>query len=146
VLHQLARPIAAVAEAFRVLRPGGRVLVRTVAPDDVAARVPERYLPALAAANATRLPRIATTAAWLRDTGFAAIASTRHLRNKPVVAEAQERELRVEARCRYPFVSHAELRAGIDRMRAEAAAAGDAWIDPRPTYIIVADKPFVPTP
>jgi ubiquinone/menaquinone biosynthesis C-methylase UbiE len=44
VLHQLARPVAAVGEAFRVLRVGGLVLVRTIAPEDVAERVPERYL------------------------------------------------------------------------------------------------------
>ncbi len=140
VLHQLARPAAAVGEAFRVLRVEGLVLVRTIAPDDVAERVPERYLPAMAAADAARLPRVDTIADWLREAGFGDVAAERYLRNKRLVLEDQERELRVEARCRYPFLSSDEVEDAIERMRADASIAADEWIDPRPTYVIVAAK------
>ena len=58
VLHQLTDPGAAVAEAFRVLRGGGLVLARTIAPEDAADRVPGRYLPRMAAADAARMPRL----------------------------------------------------------------------------------------
>jgi SAM-dependent methyltransferase len=133
VLHQLARPVAAVGEAFRVLRGGGLVLVRTIAPEDVAERVPERYLPAMAAADAARLPRVETVADWLQDAGFVDVAVARHLRNKRLVLRDQERELRVEARCRYPFLSSEEVEDAIERMRADSAAVPDEWIDPRPT-------------
>ena len=69
VLHQLARPERAVAEAFRVLRGGGRVLVRTIAPEDAVERVPERYLPSMAAADAARMPAVSTIEAWLARAG-----------------------------------------------------------------------------
>jgi ubiquinone/menaquinone biosynthesis C-methylase UbiE len=141
VLHQLRRPRAAVAEAFRVLRGGGFVVVRTIAPDDIATRVPERYLPAMAAADAARLPPIDAVVEWLEQAGFAAIAVERHLRNKRIVLAEQEEELRTEVRSRYPFVTSAELEQAVERMRADAAADAD-WIDPRPTCVIVGAKPL----
>jgi hypothetical protein len=103
--------------------------------------VPERYLSAMAAVDAARLPRVDTIADWLQDAGFVDIAAERYLRNKRLVLEDQERELRVEARCRYPFLSSDEVEDAIERMRADAGIAADEWIDPRPTYIIVGSKP-----
>jgi SAM-dependent methyltransferase len=143
VLHQVRNPRAAVAEAIRVLRGGGLVLVRTIAPEDARERVPERYLPGMAAADAARLPAIETIAGWLEESGFVEVAIERHLRNKRLVFVEQERELRTEVRCRYPFVTSDELENALARMRAAAIAAGEGnWIDPRPTYVIVAAKPY----
>jgi SAM-dependent methyltransferase len=140
VLHQLAEPAGAVAEAFRVLRPGGLVLVRTIAPDDVADRVPERYLPAMAAADVARLPRIQTIVDWLEEAGFDDVEVERHTRNKRLAPDEQEQELRTEARYRYPFLIDEEIEAAVEQMRCDVKAAGE-WIDPRPTYIVVAAKP-----
>jgi ubiquinone/menaquinone biosynthesis C-methylase UbiE len=139
VLHQLADPRAAVAEAFRVLRGGGLVLVRTIAPQDAAGRVPARYLPGMAAADAARLPRIEAVTGWLVRAGFAQVLAERHLRNKTLVLADEERALLVEARCRYGFLTAEELREGLRRMRADGARGG--WIDPRPTYTIVGVRP-----
>jgi ubiquinone/menaquinone biosynthesis C-methylase UbiE len=141
VLHQLARPVAAVGEALRVLRGGGFVLVRTIAPEDVVERVPERYLPAMAAADAARLPRVDEIIDWLRDAGSVVVHVERTSRNERLVLEDEERQLRVEARCRYPFLTRDDLEGAIVRMRSAAATAGDEWIDPRPAYVIVASKP-----
>lgn len=139
VLHQLARPQAAVREAFRVLRVGGLVLGRTIDPDDVAERVPERYLPAMAEADAARLPAIDAVGGWLEQAGFTDVTFESHLRNKTLDLAEQERELRTEARHRYTFIADEEVEAAIERMRADAPS-GD-WIDPRPTQVIVAVKP-----
>jgi ubiquinone/menaquinone biosynthesis C-methylase UbiE len=57
VLHQLADPRAGVVGAVRVLRGGGLVLVRTIAPEDVAGRARQRFIPRMAAADAARLRR-----------------------------------------------------------------------------------------
>ena len=112
----------------------------TVAPDDVAERVPERYLPAMAAADAARLPRVDTIGDWLRQAGFVDAVAEPYLRNKRLVLEDQERELRVEAGCRYPFLSCGEVEDAIERMRSDAGLAPDEWIDPRATYMIVGSK------
>jgi SAM-dependent methyltransferase len=140
VLHQLSEPAGAVAEAFRVLRPGGLVLVRTIAPEDVGERIPERYLPAMAASDAARLPRIDTIVGWLEEAGLADVEVERHLRNKRLDPDEQEQELRTEARYRYSFLTEEEIEAAVEQMRRDAAAAGE-WIDPRPTYVMVAAKP-----
>jgi len=63
------------------------------------------------------------------------------LRNKPLKLDDEERQLAIEARDRYPFISAAELDEGVRRMRADAGRQHDAWIDPRPTTFISAVKP-----
>ena len=70
VLHQLANPQLAVAEAFRSLAADGRVVVRTVAPEDVAARVPYRFFPSISAVDTDRMPPLDEVEGWLKDAGF----------------------------------------------------------------------------
>jgi ubiquinone/menaquinone biosynthesis C-methylase UbiE len=139
VLHQLAQPGAAVNEAFRVLRAGGLVLVRTIAPGDAIERVPARYIPAMAAADAARLPAIERIVDWLEQAGFLDVAVECHRRNKRLGLDEQERELRTEVQHRYAFIADAEVEQAIERMRVDATKG--EWIDPRPTQIIVAAKP-----
>jgi ubiquinone/menaquinone biosynthesis C-methylase UbiE len=140
VLHQLADPEAAVGEAFRVLAAGGLALVRTIAPEDAVERVPERYLPSMAAADASRLPEIAAVEQWLARAGFGPPVTRRVPRNKRLSLADEERQLLVEVRSRYPFIGAEELEEGLRRMRADAQRAGE-WIDPRPTYLLAASKP-----
>jgi ubiquinone/menaquinone biosynthesis C-methylase UbiE len=141
VLHQLAEPEAAVAEAFRVLVGGGIVLVRTVAPEEAGKRVPERYLASMAEADAARLPPIAAIQRWLVETGFVVPNARVVLRNKKLNLADEERQLGVEVRSRYPFISAAELRDGVRRMRADAERQRGEWIDARPTTFLRAEKP-----
>jgi SAM-dependent methyltransferase len=122
VLHQLAHPEAAVVEAFRVLRVGGVVVVRTIAPEDAGERVPARYVPAMAEADAARLPSLAAIAGWLEHAGFADIEVKCHRRNKKLTLAEQERDLRTEIEHRYPFISAAEVDGALERMRADAAS------------------------
>lgn len=116
------------------------MLVRTIAPEDAVHRVPERYVPAMAAADAARMPPIETLVEWLERAGFTDVKPERHLRNKALTLADEERALRTEVRSRYRFVTVDELEEGIGRMRADAAATRGDWIDPRPTFIIVARK------
>jgi ubiquinone/menaquinone biosynthesis C-methylase UbiE len=138
VLHQLARPEA--AEAGRVLAPRGVVLVRTVAPEDVGARVPERYLPSMAEADAGRMPAIATIERWLCEASFERATTRVVKRNKQLRLAEEERQLAVEARSRYPFIPATELGEGLRAMRADAERQERGWIDPRPTTFLSARK------
>jgi ubiquinone/menaquinone biosynthesis C-methylase UbiE len=140
VLHQLAVPELAVREAFRVLRPGGRVVVRTLTPEDAVERVPARFVPAMAAADAARLPSLRSVTGWLESAGFTGVEAVRHLRNALLDAAEEEQGLRIEV-ARYDAVGDAELERGVARLREAAAAAGPDWIDPRPTYVISARRP-----
>jgi ubiquinone/menaquinone biosynthesis C-methylase UbiE len=140
VLPQLADPARAVREAFLVLRPGGRAVVRTITPEDAVGRVPARFVPAMAAADAERMPSLAAVTGWLEGAGFTQVAAVRHLRNAHLDAAEEEQALRIEA-ARYDMVADSEIGAGLVRLREEAAAAGPEWVDPRPTYVISARRP-----
>jgi ubiquinone/menaquinone biosynthesis C-methylase UbiE len=146
VLHQLQHPERAVSEAFRALSADGHVVVRTIAPEDVAGHVPERFFPTIAATDTERMPPLDAIESWPRDAGFIVTERRRVLRNKKLNLADEERKLLVEVRGRYSFVSASELDAGLCLMRAEAKLNGGDWIDSRPTHIIAALKPASPRP
>jgi SAM-dependent methyltransferase len=135
VLHQLERPEAALREAFRVLGGGGIALVRTIAPEDAHDRIPERYLPRMADADAARLLPTDAIVAMLREAGFADVSVNRVLRNKHLSFPAVERALRAE-RARYDFLTDHEIEEALKRLRED----GGPWIDPRPNTILTAVK------
>lgn len=144
VLHQLANPKLAVEEAFRSLAAGGRVAVRTVAPEDVAARVPYRFFPSMSAVDTDRMPRLDEVEHWLQDAGFVINKRRRILRSKKLDLADEERAVLVEFHGRYSFIPEHERDAGLRLMRAEAKANAASWIDPRPTSFIVAAKTASP--
>jgi SAM-dependent methyltransferase len=141
LLHQLAEPARAVAEAFRVLRRPGMLVVRTVLPDDAAARVPFRFVPRLAEAQAALMPSLEDVAGWTRAAGFAEVRSRRVCRNKRLEAGAVEAQLRKDAARRYTFLTEEEIENGVRRLRDAFAASSEPFVDPRPTWFVVAEKP-----
>jgi SAM-dependent methyltransferase len=140
VLHQLAKPKLAVAEAFRSLTAEGRVVVRTVAPEDVATRAPYRFFPSMSAVDIDRMPPLDVVEGWLKDAGFVVTQRRRVLRSKKLDLAGEERTLLVEFQGRYSFIPEQERDAGLRLMRAEAEANAASWIDPRPTSFIIASK------
>lgn len=146
VLHQLRNPKLAVSEAFRALVAGGRVVVRTIAPEDVAARVPARFFSSMAAVDTARMPSLGDIEGWLRDAEFIITEHRKVLHNRKLDLADQERKLLVELRGRYSFIPEQEREAGLSLMRAKAKASGESWIDPRPTSFIAALKTAPPPP
>jgi len=140
VLHQVANPKLAVAEAFRSLTADGRLVVRTVAPEDVAARVPYRFFPSMSAVDTDRMPPLDQIEGWLKYAGFTVTERRRVPRGKRLDLADEERKLTVEFCGRYSFISEQERAAGLHLMRAEAMANAASWIDPRPTSFLVAVK------
>jgi SAM-dependent methyltransferase len=137
VLHQLEKPGRAVAEAFRVLRSPGALVVRTVLPDAAAARIPFRFFPTLARVQAEQMPALDDVTTWMRTAGFGQVRVHEALRNKRLELDAVEAQLRKEVAHRYPFLAAAELEDGLRRMRE----TWDGRPDPRPVHFVVAEKP-----
>ena len=137
VLHQVSRPDAALREARRALRDGGRVVIRTIAPEDAAERVPARFFPSMAAADVARMPPIDEIEALLARAGLVVTSTFRSLRNATLDFDREAEAARTEIASRYPFIGRGELESGL-RSMASAAAEATTWIDPRPTYFIVA--------
>jgi SAM-dependent methyltransferase len=136
LLHQLDDPARAVAEAFRVLRRSGALVVRTVLPADAAERIPFRFFPTLARVQAEQMPSFEDLTTWIRAAGFDDVRSRTVLRNKRLELDAVEEHLRSEAAHRYPFLAADELEDGLRRMRT----TWDGSPDPRPVTFLVARK------
>ena len=144
VLHQVNRPDAVLREAQRVLRGGGRAVVRTIAPSDAADRIPARFFPSMAAADAARMLPIEEIESRLDAVGLVVTSTARSFRNAPLDLRTEMDAARTEIRYRYPFIPPEELDAGLRRMERHRARVEGAWIDPRPTYFIVGRKPNEP--
>lgn len=140
VLHQLANPWLAASEAFRSLAPGGRVVVRTIASRDVAARVPYRFFPSMSATDTGRMPPLERIEGWLQGAGFVVTGRRRIFRNRKLNLADQERTLLLEFDARYSFIPEQEREDGLRLMRAEAEQNAGTWIDPRPESFIIASK------
>ncbi len=74
-------------------------MVRTIAPEDAAHRVPARYLPSMASADRERLPALESIAVWLEGAWFRIEERKRVLRNTRLHA-AEEPHLRIEVASR----------------------------------------------
>jgi SAM-dependent methyltransferase len=130
VLHQLADPRAGVAGAVRVLRGGGLVLVRTIAPEDVAGRVPQRFIPRMAAADAARLPSVEAITAWLAQAGFASVTAHLHHRRDEAAVSGVIASWGAEKPDHAPG-SRAQSTPCAARWRGDrpaAAGVGQVWI------------------
>jgi SAM-dependent methyltransferase len=136
LLHQLEKPAGAIAEAFRVLRSEGALVVRTVLPDAAAARIPFRFFPTLARVQAEQMPSLDDVTTWMSAAGFDRVRIREVVRNKRLELEAVEAQLSREVEYRYPFLAPEELEDGLRRMRA----AWDGRPDPRPVHFVVAEK------
>jgi SAM-dependent methyltransferase len=71
VIHHVRDRQAAAAEAFRVLQPGGTLVIVTDSEDDLAGRIPlTRYFPDTVQGELERYPRIETLHEELNRAGF----------------------------------------------------------------------------
>ena len=136
LLHQLEEQARAVAEAFRVLRRPGALVVRTVLPEAASARIPFRFFPTLARVQAEQMPPLEDVTAWMRAAGFGHIRVREVFRNKWLELGSVEAQLRREVEHRYPFLPADELEDGLRRMRE----TWDGRPDPRPVHFVVAEK------
>lgn len=141
LLHRLPDPGRAVAEAHRVLRPGGSLLIKTVAPADAAATLPYRLFPTMAAAQLTRLPDLSEIMGWIAAAGFGESASRRVMRDRTLDPEHLAAAVAADMEVRYPELGADELRQGLRELRAEAARHPRMWIESRATTLVRAVAP-----
>jgi ubiquinone/menaquinone biosynthesis C-methylase UbiE len=141
ILHQIADRERAIQEVYRVLRPGGCCLVRTVAPEvTLQDWVPFRFFPQVAAIEAARLPAIADILTMYTQAGFHTLHTHTVERNARVDLHKVREELQQRKRPSYKLLSEAELANGLRTIEQEWHAKGGHWIDPKPHILITGVK------
>lgn len=123
IFHQVDRRSVA-SEAARVLRRGGRLVVRTVAPDDAAQWVPHRWFPTVVAAQRQRMPEIELLCAELSRVGLDVVDVTVVEQERSIVAADAEVTVEHEVLSRYDL-SEVEVADGLARLRA---ADGERYV------------------
>jgi len=120
LLHRVPEPATVIAEAYRVLRTGGTLLIRTVSPEDAAESVPYRFFPTIAAAQRDRMPATTRLTDWASGAGFNQLSVQRIEREIRINTDQLEQQIRADVPARYPDVTSAELAAGLRQLHADA--------------------------
>jgi SAM-dependent methyltransferase len=137
VIHHIGDRAVAALELFRVLRPGGRVLIATDSAEDIAARVPlSSHFPETVAVELRRYPAIETIEAELAAAGFAVAPALHVSRGYPLTDISGYETKSYSSLLLIPDEAH---QRGLERMRADLTRGP---IDALSLYtIVVAVRP-----
>lgn len=129
VLHHVVDRRAAARELARVLRPGGKLLIRSTLPERQQDLLWYRYFPRARAVEARVFPSLAEIERLFTAAGFSLVEVTavRH----PIAGSLAEYagRLKLRAISTFEHLDEEEIVAGFARMDADAAAQA---ADPRP--------------
>jgi SAM-dependent methyltransferase len=139
LVHRVPDPAAVIADAARVLRPAGVLLIHTIAPEDPALTAPYRYFPNMAAAQRRRLPATARLDGWCHQAGMTSTTISRVTRPMAIDADKLEKRVREEIPHRYPDIGATELSDGLQQLHADQQRHGGPWHEPR-THTLMAAK------
>ena len=136
VLHQVPDKPRALAEARRILRPRGRILIRTVLPELAHEWVEARYFPSYSRDQSLRLTPLAELSKMLEKAGFAHVGHEVVRRNRARSVDEVAVTLRSGSDPKFAMVPGSEIEEGVVRMREEL---GDGeFIDHRPHSFVFA--------
>jgi ubiquinone/menaquinone biosynthesis C-methylase UbiE len=122
VWHHVVDKPAAATEIARVLRPGGRLLLRSTFADRIPPKLWHRYFPGALAVERELFPTLAGTVGVFAGAGFSRVAlETVRERYADSLASYAER-LRLRGISVFEYLTEAETEAGFAALAADVAA------------------------
>ena len=140
VVHLLERP-AALAEAARVLVPGGRIAIATFAPEHFDVYWLSPWFPRIAAVDRERFPTPAALGRELAAAGFGELRSARLSWRGALEREEALERIRGRHISTFDLLAEEELRAGLERAERELPARVETRLE---QLVVVASLPGAP--
>jgi SAM-dependent methyltransferase len=120
-LHHVTEPERFVAEAFRVLKPGGDLVITNIDPHSAQQWVLYRWFPEALAIDLHRFPIWETIAACLEQVGFREVRLERSWFNRALTVTGHLEWMRLRAASQLALLTDDQFAAGIAQMEREAA-------------------------
>lgn len=124
VLHHVVDRAAAAVEIRRVLRPGGRLLVRSTFADRMPDLLWHRYFPSARRIELEMFPTVAEVTDLFAAAGLSAVGHERVRETTAPDFAAYVRRLRLRAISTFEHLPEDEIERGFAALDAEAAAGG----------------------
>ncbi|MFL6072227.1 MAG: class I SAM-dependent methyltransferase [Mycobacteriales bacterium] len=129
--HHVADRPAAAAEVARVLRPGGRLLLRSTFGDRIPPKLWHRYFPGALAVERELFPTLADTVAVFGAAGFSRVALDTVTERYATSLAGYAERLRLRGISVFEYLAETEIEAGFAALDADVAAETAAG-RPRP--------------
>jgi ubiquinone/menaquinone biosynthesis C-methylase UbiE len=120
--HHVPDRAAAAAEIARVLKPGGRVLIRSTFADTMPELWWHRFFPSARGIELRMFPSVAEVAAAFAPAGLAPVAFDGHDERFAGSAAEMAARLRLKAISTFEYIGDAEIEEGFARLDAYVAA------------------------
>lgn len=140
VIQQVQNKQTAFSEVFRILKNSGRLLVRTVNPEDAGIRIPFCFFPKVAEIESNRLPKISDLCEFLALAGFQNVEKAVINRNKRISIDEIADTLISRSRPSYNLLTDKQIDDGIGTLKLKVEKNGGRLIDPRPTTFLIGHK------
>mgnify|MGYP005840572497 CR=1 FL=1 len=129
LLHHVDDPASVLREAFRVLVPAGRVLIRYGAMSQIREDPEHVFFPEAAALDEVRTPEVEQVEAWLREAGFERVRSREVCQQTYASPEDRLAAARLKAGSVLTLISDEAYREGLTRLEAYVADhPHDEWL------------------